>query len=187
MAPLRGARRQTSGSPGAGEPEYLVVARVLRPVGVQGELLLKALTDFPERFAAGARVSIGPSHHALTVEAARSDGRGLVVKFGEISAPEDARAYQDAFVYVMAADRPPLPTGEYYHHQLLGCTVVDEAARTLGVLVEILETGANDVYVIRGPEAKEVLLPAIDSVILVVDVDKHQIQVRIPDGINSVG
>jgi 16S rRNA processing protein RimM len=86
-------------------------------------------------------------------------------------------------VYVSAADRPPLPEGHFYHHELLGLEVVDEDGALLGQLSEILQTGANDVYVVKAAQRGELLLPAIESVVVRIDVAGHRIQVRVPDGL----
>jgi len=82
---------------------------------------------------------------------------------------------------VKAADLPRLPEGQYYHHQLLGLSVVDETGQVLGELAEILETGANDVYLVKTPLGKELLLPAIEDVILGVPLERKEMSVRPPD------
>jgi 16S rRNA processing protein RimM len=84
-------------------------------------------------------------------------------------------------VYIKADALPELPEGEYYHHQLMGLKVIDEAGLEVGALTEIIETGANDVYVATSVEGKEILFPAIQSVILGVDLDRNEIRVRLPD------
>jgi hypothetical protein len=81
---------------------------------------------------------------------------------------------------VLTADRPPLPAGHYYHHELLGCTIVDEKRGSIGTLAEILLTGANDVYVVQTTTGREVLLPAIAGVVLHIDIDKRVIQSAFP-------
>jgi 16S rRNA processing protein RimM len=86
-------------------------------------------------------------------------------------------------VYVKAADLPSLPEGQLYLHELFGFAVVDEAGNSLGELVEILETGANDVYVVRNEAGKEILLPAIPSVILEVDAANRLMRVHLLEGL----
>jgi 16S rRNA processing protein RimM len=84
-------------------------------------------------------------------------------------------------VYVKVTDLPKLPDGEYYHHQLINLRVIDDKGQPLGVLTDILETGANDVYVVTTPAGQELLLPAIEGVIIQVDLEHQQIQVHPPD------
>lgn len=83
-------------------------------------------------------------------------------------------------------DRPdPLPAGVYYHRQILGLQVIEVDGRVLGAVSEILETGGNDVYVVRAAGGTELLLPAISSVILKIDLEKSLIRVAIPQGLEE--
>ena len=84
-------------------------------------------------------------------------------------------------VFVKISELPPLPEGEYYHHQLIDLKVVDLTGKELGTITEILETGANDVYLVTDAEGHEMLLPAIQDVIIRVDLEKHEMQVNPPD------
>jgi len=119
----------------------------------------------------------------VKIAACRGHARGLLLRFEGIDTPEAAGIYRNEPVWVPAADRPPLPPGQYYHHELLGCQVVDEEQGTIGTLVEILSTGANDVYVVQRISGREVLLPAIASVILETNLNERTIRVHIPPGI----
>jgi len=84
-------------------------------------------------------------------------------------------------VFVRTDTLPNLPEGQYYHHQLIGLQIVTEQGSRLGKLVEILETGSNDVYVISGEEGQEILLPALEGVILAVDLEKKEMRVQPPE------
>ena len=84
-----------------------------------------------------------------------------------------------------AGNFPRLPQGEYYHHQLLGLQVINKEGQLLGTLVEILETGANDVYVVKGESGEEVLLPAIDGVVVGIDLENHTMLVEPPAWYNE--
>ncbi len=77
----------------------------------------------------------------------------------------------------------PLPEGQHYKHELLGLNVVDEHNNPLGELVEILETGANDVYIVRNDSGKDILLPNIPSVILDLDVGARLMRVHLLEGL----
>ena len=100
-----------------------------------------------------------------------------------VDTPEDAARYRNQLVYVTAADRPPLPKGQFYVHELIGFDVMDEEESLIGKLTEILQTGANDVYVVTRPDASEVLLPVIPSVVLNIDADRRQIRVQLIPGL----
>jgi len=173
------------GSPSPGEPVFLAVGRLGRPHGIHGDLPLEVLTDFPERLKPGVWVFTGPDHRRMRMVRSRQHAAGLLVAFEGISTPEQAAGLRNQLVFVLAEDRPPLDEGEYYHHQLLGLQIVVEGGEAIGRLAEILETGANDVYVVRSPAGAEVLLPAIDEVILDVDLPAGQILIRLIPGLLS--
>jgi 16S rRNA processing protein RimM len=167
-----------SGSPLTGEPEYLVVGYLRRPHGLHGEMVMEVHTDFPERIKPATEVYIGDSHQKQVIAGARFHNEGLLIKFRDLETPEHAGRYRNQPVYVTAADRPVLPDGQYYHHELIGFNVVDEKKESIGTLVEIMQTGANDVYVVRRADGREVLLPVIASVVIAVETGHRQIRVR---------
>jgi 16S rRNA processing protein RimM len=174
--------KNSSGSPD-GEPVYLVVGFLRRPHGLRGEIMMDLHTDFPERFRSGRKLFAGDEHKPLTLSSARSHAKGMLVKFKGIENPEDAGQLRNQWVYVRAADVPSLPEGQIYQHELFGFDVLDESGNSLGELVEIIETGANDVYVVRNKSGKEILLPAIASVILETDPVRRVIRVHLLEGL----
>jgi 16S rRNA processing protein RimM len=105
------------------------------------------------------------------------------VKFKDIDTPDDAGMFRNQWVFIKAKDAPPLPDGQIYQYELIGFKVVDENDSPLGTLAEILETGATDVYVVKDDAGKEILLPAIPSVILDLDAGRRLIRVHVLDGL----
>jgi 16S rRNA processing protein RimM len=174
--------KNTPGSPD-GEPVYLVVGFLRRAHGVQGEIIMDLHTDFPERFRSGRKLFVGEEHKVMTVEGVRSHAKGLLIKFKGIETPEETARLRNQWVYIKATDAPPLPEGQIYQHQLFGFQVVDENENLLGELVEIIETGANDVYVVKNESGKEILLPAIPSVILDLDPAHRLMRVHLLEGL----
>lgn len=174
---------QPSGSPSPGEPFFLVVGKLRRAHGIHGEILMELHTDFPERLTPGVVVYAGDGHRSLHFRSVRPHGAGLLVSFEEIQTSEEAGELRNQLVYVSAEDRPALDEGEFYHHELIGMCVFDEACTELGRVVEILETGANDVLVLKNEVDKSVLLPWIDQVILGVDIQAGIINVRTIPGL----
>ena len=172
-----------TGSPPVGEPEYLVVGFLRRPHGVKGEMLMVVHTDFPERLKTGMTLFVGDNYQSHVVASLRTHASGLLIRFRGIKTPEDAGLFRNTWVYVPTADRPELPEGEFYHHQLLGINVVTDDGHELGVVTDIVETGANDVYVVRDSDGKDVLLPAIPPVILDVNLADRQMRVHLLDGL----
>lgn len=172
-----------SGSPSTGEPDYLIIGHLRRPHGVRGEMVMEVHTDFPERIKKGAKVFVGESHQAMLIDSARFHNEGSIIKFHDVNSPEDAGRFRNLWVYVASADRPPLPKGQYYFHELIGLQVVDENNKTIGKLTEVMETGANNVYVVTRDDGSEVLLPAIPSVILDVEMGRRLMRVHLLDGL----
>ena len=176
---------QPTGSPPTGEPVFLVVGKLRRPHGLLGEILMDILTDFPERLQPGATIYIGADYRSFTIRSLRPHRGGLLVAFDPYNDPESVGILRNQLVYVRADDRPPLPEGEYYHHQLLGLHVISDQGQSLGYLTKILETGANDVYVVRPECGPEILLPAIETVILDIDLERGEIHVHLLPGLLS--
>ena len=136
---------------------WVAVGRVLGAHGTRGALRVESLSDVPGRFAPGAAVWLQAVRRVIqSCSAARG---ALILKLEGID------------------DRATLPPGSYYTDELIGLTVVDPEGRLLGTLEEVLETGANDVYVVRGPRG-ETLLPAVDDVVLEVDLERRRMVAR---------
>jgi len=175
--------QQPAGSPVEGEPLFLVVGKLRHPHGLHREIYMEVITDFPERIRQGKTLFIGENHQPMSVASRRVHANNLLLAFDGIDSPEEAGKLRNLWVYVLASDRPPLSEGEYYHHQLIGLRVTSEDGNELGNLVSILETGANDVYIVRSENGREVLLPAIETVILDIDLIKGQMLVHLLPGL----
>jgi 16S rRNA processing protein RimM len=172
-----------AGSLANSEPVFLAVGKLRRTHGVRGEIVMEVLTDFPERIHTGMTLYAGPEHQPLRLHSLRWHGSTLLVTFDGYETLEQVVEWRNHLLYVTAADRPPLPEGEYYHHQVLGLRVVSEQGETLGQVTEILATGANDVYVVRPDIGKEILIPAVDDFILAVDLERGELRVRLLPGL----
>lgn len=175
----------TKNAPGSpdGEPVYLVVGFLRRAHGVQGEMIMDLHTDFPERFRSGRKLFVGDGYKPMTLASVRPHAKGVLVKFKGIETPEAAGQLRNQWVYVKATDVPSLPEGKLYQHELFGFAVVDDNDNALGELVEIIETGANDVYVVRDADGHEILLPAIPSVILEINAARRLMRVHLLEGL----
>jgi 16S rRNA processing protein RimM len=176
------ADQKNTGSP-TGEPLYLSVGFLRRPHGVQGEIIMDLHTDFPERMKSGRKLFVGDERQPMTLTNVRPHQAGLLVKFKGVETSEEAGKYRNQWVFVKKVDVPPLPEGKIYKHELVGFGVVDENDKPLGELVEILETGANDVYIVRDDSGKELLLPNIPSVILDLDTGARTMRVHLLEGL----
>jgi 16S rRNA processing protein RimM len=161
----------------------LVVGFLRRAHGLRGEMIMNLHTDFPERLQSGRKLWVGDEHRPVELASARPHAKGMLVKFKGVESPEEAGRLRNQWVYVRASDVPRLPEGKLYQHELYGFDVVDEHGGPLGQLVEILETGANDVYVVRNEDGTEILLPAIPSVILEINAPLRLMRVHVLEGL----
>lgn len=142
---------------------------MLAPHGIRGELKCRIVTDFPkQRFKRGATVQIRREPH--TVESARIQGTTVLLKLNDISDRNAAEAFRGADIEVPSEAALRLPKGRFYWHQVIGLAVEDATTGvSLGHVRDILETGANDVYVVKTAEGKELLIPAIKEVVKEID------------------
>ena len=168
------------------EPRYLVVGRILRPHGIRGELRVGIITDYPERLGQQACFYLAsPDAPAVvqrySVEELRGHGDALLLKLHGCDDRNAADELRGMLVQIPVEAAVPLEEGEYYHFQLIGVRVEMESGEWLGQVVEVLATGANDVYVVRGPWG-EVLLPAVDDVVLELDLELRRMVVRLLPG-----
>jgi 16S rRNA processing protein RimM len=178
---LQSPLEKNTGSPSPSEPVFLLVGRLRAAHGVKGEIGMEVLTDFPERLKAGSMVFVGEKYRQMQITAIRWKNVVMLLTFAGITDRDQAAFLRNLNVYVQAEHLPKLPKGEYYHHELIGLRVVEESGNELGRLDEIIETGANDVYIVKPESGTELLLPAIESVILAVDLVKGEMVVRPPD------
>jgi len=160
---------------------YVIIGEIIKVHGVKGEVLVRSLSDVPDRYRGlETAVVIGSDGSLATfaIDGVREADLGVVVKFHGI---DDREMAQDRLLGCsLAIERaavPPHESGENYHFELIGLEVVRTDGARVGILESIIETGANDVYVVRGPRG-EVLIPATREVVAQVDVAAGQMTVR---------
>ncbi|MEE8391460.1 MAG: ribosome maturation factor RimM [Anaerolineae bacterium] len=176
-----------SGSARTPEPRYLLVGRVLRPHGVRGELRVEIITAHPERLAQHAYFYLAHPNspqvaRRYSVEGLRFHTKVLLLKLDGTDDRNAADELRGMLVQIPVEEAVPLEEGEYYLFQLVGVRVETEDGEWLGQIVDVIETGANDVYVVRGPRG-EVLLPAVDNVVLQLDLESKQMVVHLLPGL----
>jgi len=185
---MLGQGRGSGGQGRAPEPRYLTVGRVVGVHGVRGELKVKILTDDPHRFGLLDRVFVGPEGQEpvpwLLAGYRLHTGRALL-KLGGCDDRATAETLRGYLIQVPLEEAIPLEEGEYFEHQILGLGVWTASGEYLGEVVEIIYTGANDVYVAHNatPGRHEILIPAIEDVVLEVDVKAGRLVVEPPDGL----
>ncbi len=178
--------RGTGGSSGSRRPElrYLAIGQVARAHGLRGEISVTVLTEFPERFETTEWVYLGNAQEATAyrLESYRWHRQNVLLTLAGVTDRTEAEKLRAQYVQVPVEEAVPLPEGSYYQYQLIDLEVVTTANEVLGTLTHVLETGANDVYVVKQGD-REILLPAIPDVIKSIDLDKGRMVVELLEGL----
>ena len=155
--------------------------------GIRGEIKVFPTTDDPKRFKKLKQVIMRtPKEDRIyTIEQVRFAKQMVLLKFKDVDTINDIERYKGSGLFVPRAEAVPLGKDEYFIADLIGITVSTEEGRVLGQLQEVLQTGANDVYVIRGEE-REWLLPAIADCVQKVDVEAGTMTVRLMPGLEDL-
>lgn len=153
--------------------------------GVRGEVKVYPTTDDPARFKLLKEVLLddGRTRRPVQIEQVRFFKRMVIVKFKGYDSLNDVERLRRASLYVPREEAVPLEEDEYYVADLLGMEVVTEDEKPFGRIVDVMQTAANDVYVIKSPRHGEVLVPAIADCILEVSVEENRMKIHLLDGL----
>lgn len=166
-------------------PETVEVARIRRPHGVRGALLVEVESDVESRFHPGARLLLrGPGQTArtLTVSAASPHRNGLLLRFDELADLDAVQDLRGCPLEVPIDEVPARPQDGWYFFELLGCRCVDRLAGDLGEVVEILEDGGGVMLRVEG-DGRGLLVPFARAFVVAVDVDGGTIELDLPEGL----
>lgn len=154
--------------------EWATIGKIVALFGVRGELKVLPLTDIPDRFTSLKAVYVSTDGHIFkrcTIMSVRPyKGEMLLVKLEGIASANDAESLRDQSLWIPESELAQLPPDSYYQHDILGLKVYTLSNQEVGQIVDLFPTGGNDVYVVRTPERKEVMIPAIKTVVRQIDV-----------------
>lgn len=164
---------------------YLRVGVISNTHGIGGEVKVFPTTDDSKRFKKLKQVFLdtGKEYMALKVERVRFFKNMVIVKFKDINNINDIEKYKGKDLLVTREEAVPLEENEYFIYDIIDALVVDEEGKEIGILKEVLTTGANDVYVVEMPNKKEILLPVIDECILEIDTENKKVIAHIMAGL----
>ena len=164
---------------------YLRVGVISSTHGIAGEVKVFPTTDDNNRFKKLKQVFLdtGKEYLELEVERVRFFKQMVIVKFKGINNINDIEKYKGKDLLVTRENAVPLEEDEYFIYDIMDAQVVDEEGKEIGTLVEVLATGANDVYVVKTPQGKEILMPVIDECILDIDFDNKVVTAHIMPGL----
>jgi 16S rRNA processing protein RimM len=166
----------------------ILVGHLVNTQGVRGEVRVLSRTDFEDvRFKKGSKLYLVhpnlPKPVELIVASARRHKQFILLKFEGHHSINDVEKYKGGDLKIYEEDLMELPENTYYIYQLVGCEVVTDEGQVLGTLKEVLQPGANDVYVVKPQKGKDILLPAIPECVLDVDVKNKKVLVHLMPGL----
>jgi 16S rRNA processing protein RimM len=165
----------------------VVIARLVKAFGIRGEVAADVLTDFPERFAEVADVTLrrGEAERRAVVERHRFHKGRVLLKFVGIDTMTDAEPLAGYDVVVPESEVHELPEGEdmFYDFDLVGCDVVTVGGEAVGAVESVMRTAGHDLLTVRKPDGREALVPFVDEICVEVDVEAKRIVVDPPEGL----
>ena len=166
------------------EPRFLVIGKILRAHGVRGEVRVLLHTDLPERFTWLKEVYVGEHDPTLiAVEGVRFHKEFVLVKLAGYDFRDQIDAIKGELLLVPREDAIPLAEDEYFLFQLVGLDVYADDGEHLGQLQDVIETGANNVFVVQRDGAKDILLPDTEEVVVDIDFDNGRLTVHLLPGL----
>ena len=163
-------------------PEYLAVGIVLKPQGLKGEIKVKPLTDDPQRFDTLHTLYLqNAGDQTIQVVSRRYDKGFVFLKLAGYESIEAVEPLRNKELRIPREQARKLPKSTYFIADLIGCRVETLTGEYLGQLSEVMETGANDVYVLKGGPMGEILIPALKKVVTHVDIPNRLIRVDLTD------
>ena len=165
--------------------DYLRVGVITSPHGLRGDVKVFPTTDDVNRFKKlkKAYIDTGKEKMPVTVEQARFFKNMVILKFKEMNRIEDCEPFRNKDILITRDQAVKLNPDENFIADLIGMTAVSDDETLKGTLTDVIETGANDVYVIALEDGRELLLPAIKECILKVDVEGEQLTFHLMEGL----
>ncbi|EKN63861.1 16S rRNA processing protein RimM [Schinkia azotoformans MEV2011] len=167
--------------------KYFNVGKIVNTQGIKGEIRVISSTDFPEeRFRKGNILYIEVAPNDLIevkVSSHRLHKNFHLLTFAGFNNINDVEKYKGKMLKISEDQLNDLDEGEFYYHEIIDCEVFTDDGEKLGTIKEILSPGANDVWVVKRPGDKDLLLPYIEDVVKEVDVENKKVIVHLMEGL----
>jgi 16S rRNA processing protein RimM len=160
------------------------VGKITNTHGHKGAIKVQPLTDYPERFEELENLFLvdGDNKERFTITSIKYQKNNLILEIKEIKDMNQAELYKGKFLFIEEKDARPLPEGRYYIFQLVGLDVYENDT-LLGKISEVIQTGSNDVYIVkRGEGEKDLLIPVLKKVVKNIDLENKKMQVELLEG-----
>ena len=167
--------------------KFLQIGKIVNTHGIRGELKIITLTDDPKRFDKLKQAYISPdisgNMEKYNVEKVRYHKNFVYIKFKEITNINDAEKFKNSYVIIDRKDAVDLPEDSFFICDLIGMDVYEESGEVVGKLKDVLKTGSNDVYIVKRKKGKDILIPALKSVVKDVSIENKKMVVSLPEGL----
>lgn len=165
--------------------EYLIVGQLINTHGVKGELKASVLTDDPQRFNDLKWVYVDKKGklEKYNIKGVKFFKQFVILKFEGVDTMDDAEKLKGYYMKVDRANAVKLPKDSFFIADIIGLEVYDENNELLGKIQDVLQTGSNDVYVVKNDAGNEILIPALKSVVKEVSIDDGRVSVILPKGL----
>lgn len=165
------------------EYKYFRVGKIVNTHGIKGEVRIIPLTDDITRFERLKQVfTDDDDHDALDIEYVKYHKNFVIIKFKGINSINEAEKYKNTYILVDRENFIKLPVGSYFIADIIGLHVIDINGEQLGIISDVISTGSNDVYIVKG-DADEILIPALKSIVREINVCEGRMTVELPEGL----
>lgn len=160
--------------------KMITIGQITTAQGIQGEMRVIPLTDFPERFNQLTEVFIHMDNELVRhqVVSVRPHNQFILLKLQDIDDRDQALLYRNTLIQIPKSQLMPLPKGHYYLFQIVGLMVYLESGQYLGRVQDILRTGSNDVYQVVDDNHREFLVPALREVVAEINLEEQKMVIR---------
>ena len=169
--------------------EWFNVGRIVNTHGIRGEVRVLSTTDFEEeRFAVGIKLAAFKKDDKkptwVTIESMRRHKNFILLTFEGMNNINLVEPFKEGMLKITKDQMTDdlLKENEYFFHDIIGCTIVSEEGETIGAVTDILQTGANDVWVVKGTK-KEHYIPYIEDIVKEIDIDEKKIVIHVMEGL----
>ena len=172
----------------APKKDLVLVGKIVGTHGLKGTCKIQSYAESLEIFKSGTALLVSSpdgSENRYEIDWIKPHSRGALLALKEITGCDQANSLIGSELYIKKAELPKLEPGAYYWFDLIGINVYTSDDRCIGRIDSIIETGANDVYVVKNAD-KEILVPALESVVRSIDIESKVMRVQLPEGLEEM-
>ncbi|MBC5635939.1 ribosome maturation factor RimM [Ornithinibacillus sp. BX22] len=168
------------------EEKMFTVGKIINTHGIRGDLKVLRVSDFDDRFKVGNLLYLVTNQKVireLEIDGHRIHKGFDLIHFKGLDNINDVEHFKGSTLKIKESQLTELDENEYYYHEIIGCEVFTTDGDSIGKVKEILAPGANDVWVVKQPKGKDILIPYIEEVVIEIDVDHKRIMIEPMEGL----